>query len=56
MKVMIDNDLPPRLAIALRTIFQADGDEIVALRTKFERQDLKDEECYPNWGAKGGGL
>jgi hypothetical protein len=41
---MVDNDLPPRLARALHLIFEADGDEIVALRDKFGRDNLKDAE------------
>lgn len=44
MKVMVDNDLPPRLARALHHIFDADGDHIVALRDKFGRDDLSDRE------------
>lgn len=52
MKVLIDNDLPPRLAAALHTIFEDDGDEIVSLREKFGRHDLKDEEWIPALGAE----
>lgn len=53
MKVLIDNDLPPRLADALHTVFEADGDEVVALRRKFGRANLKDEEWIPALGAEG---
>lgn len=53
MKVMVDNDLPPRLAVVLHTIFEQDGDEIVSLRQKFGRHDLKDEEWIPALGAEG---
>ena len=53
MKVMIDNDLPPRLPVALHTIFEADGDEIVALRLKFGSSNLKDEEWIPQLGGEG---
>lgn len=53
MKVMIDNDLPPRLATALHTVFEADGDEVVALRVKFGRSNLKDEEWIPELGKEG---
>lgn len=51
---MVDNDLPPRLARALQTIFEADGDEIVALREKFGRSDLKDHEWIEGLGREGG--
>lgn len=53
MKVMVDNDLPPRLATVLHTIFEEEGDEIVALRHKFGRSNLKDEEWIPALGADG---
>ena len=53
MKVMIDNDLPPRLAVALHTIFEADGDQVVALRQKFGRSNLKDDEWIPALGEEG---
>lgn len=54
MKVLVDNDLPPRLARALHAIFDADGDEIVALRDKFRRSDLKDAEWISALGSEGG--
>lgn len=54
MKVMVDNDLPPRLALALHTIFEADGDLVVSLREKFGRENLKDEEWIPALGAEKG--
>lgn len=50
---MVDNDLPPRLATALHIIFEADGDEIVALRDKFGRQDVKDAEWITQLGKEG---
>lgn len=50
---MIDNDLPPRLAIALDTIFEADGDEVISNRDKFGRSSLKDEEWIPELGREG---
>lgn len=53
MKVMVDNDLPPRLAKALHLIFEADGDEVVALRDKFGRANLKDEEWIGALGREG---
>jgi hypothetical protein len=54
VKVMVDNDLPPRLAIALNTIFEPDGDQVVALRHKFGRSNVKDEEWIPALGDEGG--
>ena len=43
MKLMVDNDLPFRLAEALQCIF--DEDEIISLRGKFEgRRNVKDLE------------
>lgn len=53
MKLLVDNDLPPRLAKALDAIFFPD-DEIVSLRQKFGRADLKDEDWIPTLGAEGG--
>lgn len=53
MKLLVDNDLPPRLAKALNTIFATDH-KIVALREKFGRSNLKDEEWIPKLGAEGG--
>ena len=51
---MVDNDLPPRLARALHTIFEADGDEIISLREKFGRSDVKDQEWIEDLGRDGG--
>lgn len=51
---MVDNDLPPRLARALNIIFEADGDEIVALREKYGRSNLKDHEWIEDLGREGG--
>ena len=53
MKVMVDNDLPPRLARALNLIFEEDGDEIIALREKFKRSDLKDAEWITELAKEG---
>ncbi len=53
MKVMVDNDLPPRLARALHLIFEADNDEVVALRDKFGRADVKDAEWIEQLGREG---
>nr|WP_231708471.1 hypothetical protein [Sphingomonas populi] len=50
---MVDNDLPPRLATALHLIFEPDGDEIVSLREKFGRANLKDEEWIRALGQEG---
>lgn len=50
---MVDNDLPPRLARALHLIFESDGDEIVALRDKFGRTDLKDADWITELGREG---
>lgn len=53
MKLLVDNDLPPRLAKALNVIFAPDH-QITALREKFGRSNLKDEEWIPKLGAEGG--
>jgi hypothetical protein len=53
VKLLVDNDLPPRLAEALSVIFSP-YDQIVALRDKFGRSDLKDEEWIPKLGKEGG--
>ena len=50
---MVDNDLPPRLARALNLIFEVDGDEVVALRDKFGRDDLTDAEWIGALAAEG---
>jgi len=52
MKVMIDNDLPFRLATALQSIFI--DDEIISLREKFQRTDLKDVEWISQLRSEGG--
>jgi hypothetical protein len=51
---LVDNDLPPRLARALHLIFEGDGDEIIALRQKFGRGDIKDADWIGRLGAEGG--
>ncbi len=53
MKLLIDHNLPPRLAVALNVIFEPDH-EIIALRDKFGRSNLKDEEWIGALGAEGG--
>lgn len=53
MKVLIDNDLPPRLASALQIIFEIDGDEVVSLREKFGRENVKDAEWITQLGKEG---
>lgn len=53
MKLLVDNDLPHRLAEALNSIFAPDH-QIIALREKFGRSDLKDDEWIPKLGAEGG--
>jgi hypothetical protein len=50
---MVDNDLPPRLAKALHLIFETDGDEVIYLRDKFGRADLKDDEWIGALGREG---
>lgn len=54
MKVLVDNDLPPRLAKALNLIFEADGDTVVALKDKFGRSNVTDEEWIKALGQEGG--
>lgn len=54
MKVLIDNDLPPRLAIALNAVVEVDGDLVTSVRSKFGRGDLKDEEWICALGQEGG--
>lgn len=54
MKVMVDNDLPPRLANALNLIFEADGDTVIALKHKFGRSNVTDEEWIKTLGEEGG--
>lgn len=52
MKLMVDNDLPFRLAEALQCIF--DEDDIVSLRAKFEgRRNVKDLEWISVLGEEG---
>ena len=52
MKLLVDNNLPPRLASALHTIFEPDH-EVVALRNKFGRSNLTDEEWIIRLGKEG---
>lgn len=53
VKLPVDNDLPPRLATALNVIFEP-ADQVIALREKFGRSNLKDEEQIPAPGREGG--
>ena len=53
MRLLVDHNLPPRLAVSLQTIFEPDH-EIIALRAKFGRSDLKDEEWIGALGREGG--
>ncbi|WP_167693199.1 hypothetical protein [Sphingomonas azotifigens] len=53
MKLLVDHNLPPRLAQALHIIFEPEH-EIVALGKKFGRHNLKDEEWIPALGKEGG--
>lgn len=51
MKLMVDNDLSYRLATGLHAIFEGEH-EIVALRHKFGRTDVADEEWIKHLGAE----
>ena len=53
MKLLVDHNLPPWLASALNEIFKPDH-TIIALREKFGRSDLKDEDWIPRLGREGG--
>jgi hypothetical protein len=53
VRVMVDNDPPPNLARALHLIVEADGDQVIALRDKFGRQNVKDEEWIETLGTEG---
>jgi hypothetical protein len=53
VKLLVDHNLPPRLASALDEIFKPDH-TIIALREKFGRSDLKDEDWIPKLGWEGG--
>lgn len=53
MKLLVDHNLPPRLGLALNEIFKPEH-TIIALRDKFGRSDLKDEEWIPRLGKEGG--
>lgn len=43
MRYLIDNNLPPRLANALHALVEDDGDEVLALRDKFD-PSVNDED------------
>lgn len=53
MKLLIDYNLPPRLAVALHAIFEPEH-LVTPLWKKFGRHNLKDEEWIPALGAEGG--
>jgi len=53
VKLLVDHNLPPRLGLALNEIFKPEH-TIIALRDKFGRSDLKDEEWIPRLGKEGG--
>jgi hypothetical protein len=53
VKLLVDHNLPPRLAEALNVIFAPDH-EVIALGKKFGRHNLKDEEWIPLLGQEGG--
>lgn len=53
MKVLLDHNLPPRLAVALNTIFEPE-DEVISLKEKFGRSDLSDADWITKLGAEGG--
>lgn len=53
MKLLIDHNLPPRFATALHALLEPDH-EIRALRDKFGRSDLKDEDWIERLGREGG--
>lgn len=53
MKLLVDHNLPPRLALALNEIFKPEH-TIIALREKFGRSNLRDEEWIPQLGQEGG--
>jgi len=53
VKLLIDHNLPPRLATALHAIFEPDH-TIQALRDKFGRSDVKDEDWISALGGESG--
>ena len=53
MKLLIDNNLPPRLAVALHAIYEPDH-KIVALKHYFGRSDVKDEDWIVSLGKESG--
>jgi len=53
VKLLIDHNLPPRLATALHAIFEPDH-SVRALREKFGRSNLKDEEWISALSNEGG--
>jgi PIN like domain len=53
VKLLVDHNLPPRLALALHALFQPE-DEVISLKSKFGRSNLKDEEWIGSLGREGG--
>jgi hypothetical protein len=52
LKLLVDENLPPRMARSLQALF-VDSHEIVALRDKFERKGVTDLEWIGQLGAEG---
>ena len=52
MRLLVDHNLPPRLATALHAIFEPQH-EVRSLREKFGRSDLSDEEWIGRLGEEG---
>lgn len=52
MKLLVDHNLPPRLAVALHAIFEPEH-EIRSLRAKFGRSNLSDQEWIVQLGREG---
>ena len=53
VKVLIDHNLPPKLARALHVLLEPDH-QVQALREKFGRSNLKDEEWIRALSGEGG--
>lgn len=53
MKVLVDNNLSPRLARAINVLVEPDGHVVVALRDKFP-PDIQDADWIEDLGTEGG--
>lgn len=53
MKLLIDNNLSPRVAAAVHALVELHGHEVVALRRKFP-PSIRDEDWIPALGAERG--